>query len=197
MFLFRQLALVRKHFRWIAAVMVLGGMIGGGGLFFPQQLLVVDSGPVKGDVLVVLGGGKGERPLRAAELYKAGAAPWILCSGLGDCDANVQRLERAGVPAAAILREELSRNTSENARFSLPILRRLGAKRVIIVTSWYHSRRARQVFRHYGPDLSIYSRPAYAGCPASRWAPQAISGHVKSEYLKLMGYWARYGVFPI
>ena len=137
------------------------------------------------------------RPVRAAELYKAGAAPWILCSGLGDCDANVQRLERAGVPAAAILREELSRNTSENARFSLPILRRLGAKRVIIVTSWYHSRRARQVFRHYGPDLSIYSRPAYAGCPASRWAPQAISGHVKSEYLKLMGYWARYGVFPI
>jgi hypothetical protein len=40
MFLFRPLALVRKHFRWIAAVMVLGGVIGGGdspGRVVPQH----------------------------------------------------------------------------------------------------------------------------------------------------------------
>jgi uncharacterized SAM-binding protein YcdF (DUF218 family) len=172
-------------------------LVGTLALFFPQDLLTVDSGPVSGDVLVVLGGGNTERPLRAAELYKAGVAPKILCSGLGDCESNRALLRRAGVPAAAILREDQSHNTSENARFSIPILRRLGAKRVIIVTSWYHSRRAWHCFRHYAPDLIVYSRPSYAGCPASAWQPQPVRGHVRSEYLKLLGYLVRYGVSPI
>lgn len=197
MFLSRPIHWLRKYSRRLAGAMVLAVLMGVGWLFLPQQLLTVDSGPVTADVLVVLGGGNGERPLRAAELYKAGAAPRILCTGLGDCDSNVGRLEKAGVPAAAILREELSLNTSENARFSIPILRRLGAKRVIVVTSWYHSRRAWRCFRHYAPELIFYSRPAYAGCPSSGWRLQAIRGHVKSEYLKLLGYWVRYGVCPI
>src|ERR1035441_4602903 len=42
---------------------------------FPQQVLCVDSGNVQADVLVVLGGGSYERPIRAAELFRAGAAP--------------------------------------------------------------------------------------------------------------------------
>ena len=41
--------------------------------FFPQQVLTVDSGSVKGDVLVVLGGYP-DRAVRAAELFKQGEA---------------------------------------------------------------------------------------------------------------------------
>ena len=197
MWLARPIRALRIHRRWLAIVIMAAALAGVACLFFPQELLTVDSGPVTGDVLVVLGGGNTERPLRAAELYKAGVAPKILCSGLGDCDSNRALLRRAGVPASAILREERSHNTSENARFSLPILRSLGARRVIIVTSWYHSRRAWRCFRHYAPDLIFYSRPAYAGCPTSWWQPQPIRGHVKSEYLKLLGYWVRYGVSPV
>jgi hypothetical protein len=44
-------------------------------LLFPQQVLCVDSGIVQADALVVLGGGSYERPIRAAELFRAGAAP--------------------------------------------------------------------------------------------------------------------------
>ena len=51
--------------------------------FFPQQVLTVDSGPVKADVLVVLGG-RPDRAVRAAELFQQGAAPKVLVSGLGD-----------------------------------------------------------------------------------------------------------------
>jgi uncharacterized SAM-binding protein YcdF (DUF218 family) len=182
---------------WLLGIMVVLGLLGLASLFFPRTLLTVDSGPVRGDVLVVLGGGRTERALRAAELYKQGVAPRILCSGLGDCRSNQALLEKSGVPAAAIVREELSRNTSENVRFSLPLLRQLKARRVIIVTTWYHSRRAWRCFEHYAPDLTFYSRPAYAGYPASPWQPQAIRGHVKLEYLKLLGYWVRYGVCPI
>src|ERR1035441_5466739 len=69
---------------------------------FPRQFLCVDSGPVKADVLVVLGGGSHERPERAAELFKEHAAPRIIVSGLGDYDINRRLLIAAGVPASAI-----------------------------------------------------------------------------------------------
>ena len=57
-------------------------------IVFPQPFLCVDSGPVKADVIVVLGGGSHERPERAAELFKEHAAPRIIISGLGDCEIN-------------------------------------------------------------------------------------------------------------
>lgn len=130
---------------------------------FPEQLLTVDSGPVKADVLVVLGGGWPDRPERAAELFREDEAPKVLVSGFGDDLLNERRLEKMGVPAADITLENKSRTTRQNAEFSVPILRRMGAKRVIIVTSWYHSRRALHCFEHYGPDIKFYSRPSYFG----------------------------------
>ena len=55
---------------------------------FPQEILCVDSGDVQADVIVLLGGGAGERPTRAAELYHAGVAKRIVVSGAGDTDDN-------------------------------------------------------------------------------------------------------------
>jgi uncharacterized SAM-binding protein YcdF (DUF218 family) len=188
----------QKAIRWLVALLLAVALAGGAALFFPQHLLLVESGPVTADVLVVLGGGQNsERARYAVELYRAGAAPRILCSGLGDCEANVSLLKRAGVPAAAILRENQSRNTRENAQLAIPLLRRLGARRVIIVTTWYHSRRAWLCFRHYAPDLVFYSRPACAGCPGSAWRPQPIRGHVKTEYLKLLEHLFCHGISPV
>src|ERR1017187_10838086 len=54
----------------------------------PHQVLTVDSGEVKGDVLVVLGGGSLERVERATELFKARTAARIICTGEGDCESN-------------------------------------------------------------------------------------------------------------
>ena len=186
-----------KGICWMAAMLLLGVVAGVVALFFPQQLLTVDSGPEKADIIVLIGGGgRSERAQQALALYRAGAAPHILCTGLGDGDSNRALLERGGVPPAAILQENESHNTSENAQFSVPILHQLGVKSAILVTSWYHSRRARQCFQHYAPDLVFYSRPDYSGFPTSPWQPQAIRGHARSEYLKLLGYLVRYGVNP-
>jgi len=165
-------------------------------LVFPQQVLSIDSGDVKADAIVVLGGGGGERPARAAELFRAGAAPQIILSGAGDVDINKRLLVRKGIPAAVIEADPNSTTTSENARFSIPLLRALGAKRVIIVTSWYHSRRALKCFRHYAPDIQFYSRPAYYGYQPSERRGTKIASHIRHEYLKLAGYWVRYGVCP-
>ena len=165
--------------------------------FFPQQVLTVDSGPVKADVIVVLGGAGSERPERAAELFKAGEASKIIVSGFGDCETNGKLLEQAGITNVAIILEDKSRTTRENAEFSIALLKRMNAHRVIIVTSWYHSRRALMCFEHYGHGIQFYSRPSYFGFPESEWRPKGISTYVKSEYLKLLGYWVCYGVCPL
>jgi len=165
-------------------------------IYFPPQILTVDSGNVTADALVVLGGAQQERPERAAELFKQGAAPRILVSGFGDCDTNVRLLEENGVPANVITREPHSLSTFENAKFSVPLLRQMGAHRVIIVTSWYHSRRALTCFRHFAPDLQFYSRPSYFAYQPTNWNRRQINGYVRFEYLKLLIYWVYHGVPP-
>lgn len=164
---------------------------------FPQQILCVDSGNVQADAMVVLGGGSYERPVRAAELFRSGAAPRIIVSGAGDAEANKRLLVGKGVPPSAIELESQSRSTKQNAQFSIPLLRALGAKHVILVTSWYHSRRALHTFQHYAPDMQFYSRPSYFGYPRAQWSQTGISGYVRSEYAKLVGYWVCYGVWPL
>ena len=177
-------------------------------LFFPQQILCVDSGDVQADALVVLGGGSMERPIRAAELFRSGVAPSIIVSGRGDFALNRKILLAAGVPASAIHVELESNSTKQNAQFSIPLLRALGAERkaqgeesplrVIIVTSWYHSRRALHTFQHYAPDIQFYSRPSYYGYPSKAESAErkAMNGYMRTEFVKLAGYWVCYGVCP-
>lgn len=172
-------------------------LCGAAAFFFPQRVLTVDSGPVKADAIVVLGGGGAERTGRATELFKAEEAPLIICSGIDDAAANEAYLTKAGVPAAAIRLEPKSHTTRENAMFSIPLLRALGAKRVIIVTTWYHSRRALVCFEHYAPEIRFYSRPSYFAYSKTEWSRIGGSVYIKAEYEKLLGYWVCYGVCPL
>ncbi len=190
---------LRRRF-WLkifAGLLVCVAVAGLAAWMFPKKILTMDSGPVTTDVIVVLGGGLHERPERAAELFKLGEAPKILISGAGDSDINERLLKKNGVPAAAILVEGKSRTTRENAEFSIPLLRKMGAHKVTIVTSWYHSRRALACFEHYAPDIRFYSRPSYFGYPSKDANSPAVRGYIKSEYVKLLGYWVCYGVCPI
>jgi len=192
---------MRRRFRWyfwrvfglLVLAVILLGLIA---FFFPQQVLTVDSGPATADAMVVLGGTP-DRAVRAAELFKQGKAPKILVSGNGNDLSNKKLLERNGVTNAAIILEGKSRTTRENAEFSIPLLRQMGAHHVIIVTSWYHSRRALACFEHYAPDITFYSRPSYYGYLRTEWRSKGIRASVKSEYVKLLGYWVCYGVCPL
>ena len=169
--------------------------LGTAAFLFPKQVLTIDSGDTKADVLVVLGGGDG-RAERAAELFKQGAAPHVLVTGYGDCAYNVQVLEKSGVPASAITAEPTALSTLENATISIPLLRKLGAHRVILVTSWYHSRRALACFEHFAPDMKFYSRPSYVEDNSWRLNRAGYSKHVNIEYVKILGYWVGHGVWP-
>ncbi|MDE3067927.1 MAG: YdcF family protein [Verrucomicrobiota bacterium] len=188
--------------------------------FFPRQFLTLDSGPEKADALVVLGGAGLDRPERAAELFKLGEAPLVICSGYGDAGSYRACLVRSGVPTRDIVLETRSHTTRQNAEFTIALLRARRIHSAIIVTSWYHSRRALACFEHYGPDLKFYSRPSYLGSadrtgkntaghivslrrePKSKRSTQKpewklVRGQVDAEYFKLLGYWVCYGVCPI
>ena len=181
------------------ALVVLISALAAVAIFSPQELLCVDSGPVNAQVMIVLGGGSSERPERAAELFQQRAAPRIIASGLGDDGITRQILLKAGVPGGAIQLEDRSRTTKENALFTIKILREQNVKSAIIVTSWYHSRRALACFEHYAPEIKFYSRPSYFIPPSGKWAREEnseIERRVRLEYIKLAGYWLCYGVCP-
>jgi uncharacterized SAM-binding protein YcdF (DUF218 family) len=167
-------------------------------IFLPQKFLCIDSGPAKADVIVVLGGGTGshERPERAAEFFKEHDAPRIIVSGFGDDEINRRELTRAGVPASAIELESKSSTTRKNAQFTIQLLRRQNFHSAILVTSWYHSRRALKTFEHYAPDIKFYSRPSYFSFKRGDWTRLLIR-RIYLEYAKLGGYWICYGICPL
>ena len=100
------------------------------------------------------------RCAHAAALWHAGRVGQLVpCGGLGKhppAEALAMRalLVEAGVPEAAIHPEPMSRNTLENIRFALPILSRIGARRVIVVSDAPHLPRALLVARRLGLQAS-------------------------------------------
>ena len=120
----------------------------------------------------------------------------IIVSGRGDGEINRQLLIEDGVPADVIELETQSRTTRENAELTVKLLRKAKATRVILVTSWYHSRRALESFRHYAPEIKFYSRPSYIAYARADWSGRRFERRVYLEYPKLLGYWIGYGVCP-
>lgn len=120
------------------------------------------------DAIIVLGGGLDQegaltRPSatrvdRAAEIFHSGVAPRIIFSGrcglsdpipeVSEAAAMASRAEELGVPSAAILLEEQSRDTIGNVYFTREqYLQPNGWKSVRVVTSDFHLSRAAWVFR--------------------------------------------------
>jgi uncharacterized SAM-binding protein YcdF (DUF218 family) len=132
--------------------------------------LVEDDGLRKADAIVVLGGDEnGERVLKGSELAKAGYAPAVYVSGppnlLGpDSDIEIQYAERHGFPASYFhsvpLIGEANESTRTEARFLGRYLRSQGAKRILLVTSNYHTGRAARLWRLECPWLDVDAVPA-------------------------------------
>jgi uncharacterized SAM-binding protein YcdF (DUF218 family) len=138
----------------------------------------IDSVPTA-PVIVVLGGGLAnvngpsgviqlgphvQRLWKAAELYRARKAPLILVSGgraglltgtdLAESELAARVLGAWGIPASAILTENESLTTHENAVFTSRILMRKGIDHILLVTSAIHLPRAIATFRRTGLAVS-------------------------------------------
>ena len=98
------------------------------------------------------------RVWQAARLYHAGKAPLLLLSGGGraastatsEAQAMAMLLGDLGVPGAAQVLEEDSRNTAQNAAFSAALLKQRSIQRVLLVTSAMHMARAMAEFEAAG-----------------------------------------------
>ena len=126
--------------------------------------LVEDDAPQKAQAAVVLGGdGTGVRVLRAAQLAQAGYVPLVLVDGpktlLGhESDDVIAYAEQRGY-APSIFRPipfppEIN-STRQEAQFVGAYLRKNGIKKILLVTSNFHSHRAAWLFRKINPDLTV------------------------------------------
>ncbi len=128
------------------------------------------------DGIVVLGAGLSRdgrpgyalirRSSHAAQLWHQGYADTILCTGgqapgqpRSEADACRQVLMWRDVPANAILLEEQSRSTEENALYSRPIIEANGWETVILVSDSYHVFRAEILFRTRGIPVLLSPVP--------------------------------------
>jgi uncharacterized SAM-binding protein YcdF (DUF218 family) len=185
---------VRKRLYFLLAAALACVAAVASALFFSPNLLRLEDAPGKADAIVILGGETIYRPSRALELFQQGAAANVIITGEGDCESVRIVLAGKGVPATAIQLECESRTTRENAQFTVPLLRAQHAKRVILVTSWFHSRRALHCFRHYAPEIEFISLPTTVDLPQHHWPARWARRWVLSEYAKVLYYWVRFGI---
>ena len=156
-----------------------------------SRYLEVSQLPEKADVILVPSGDDAPRLAKAVELYAEGYAPKILLTGFGKPDPEVESFQKKyKIPSTALIIEPDATSTYTNASRSAPLLRRSGAHTVILVTSWWHSRRALNTFRHVMPDVCFISVPT----PRASW-PQSREV-VNLEFRKLCFYAIAYRVSP-
>lgn len=123
-------------------------------LQFTGEFWIVDDGPAYSDAIVILGDDnyEGDRAARAAELFKAGWAPRVVASGhflrpyASISELEERDLKNNGVPQDAIIRfEHHAGNTKEEAVALRQLILQRGWKRILLVTSNYHTRRSRYI----------------------------------------------------
>lgn len=193
---------MRLQYKVLALVVLIAAL---GYLFYPfilpgaARFLIVQDQLKKSDAIVVLSGdGNGERISQAAELFRQGYARYFLISG-GQLYWNITYAEvmslhaqALGIPKPAILIEDRSVSTYENAVFSLPILKSRGVHSIILVTSPTHSRRAKRtfesVFDKSGISVSIYPAQKSRFILKNWWLRHEDTQEVILEHVKLLGY---------
>ena len=121
------------------------------------------------DAIVVLGGGMGvstnfspyadmsaraDRVWQAARLYKAAKAQKIISTGFSAQESTLPLLKEFGLPADCVLFFE-ARNTEEEAK----VVKKLGYKSILLVTSAWHMKRARLMFEKYAPEIGVSCAP--------------------------------------
>ena len=183
-------------------------------LYYGGRFLQHDDPLQKSDAILMLGGARVERCLEAYELYKAGYAPVIvLSSGRMEQAELLLRARGIRLPLEVDLQRDLLRqlgvptehtltfpspvdNTAQEAEALHDLVRARGWRRVIVVTSKYHTRRSRFGFRREfagsGTDIIVRSSRFDPSDPAHWWRARPDVRFVLEEWGKLIAY--RFGL---
>jgi uncharacterized SAM-binding protein YcdF (DUF218 family) len=124
-------------------------------LRFAGESLVVEDPLEKSDAIMILSDDNfyADRATRGAELFRQKLAPVVVASGIrlrpnaGIAELMTHDLIERGVPKENILPfPQDADNTREEAQFLQKLAREKNWKSVIVVTSNYHTRRAKYIF---------------------------------------------------
>ena len=150
------------------------------------NFIFVSDEPEKADVIFLPGGSHPEQPEYASELYHQGYAKWLIPSGgvsvkrdkwpgvrskadiyngnyRSDCEFFTDVLLKNGVPASAIIREDQSGHTRDNAFLSRKIVdeRGVAVKTAMIVCKAFHARRCLMLYQMAFPNVNIKVCPVH------------------------------------
>ena len=183
--------------------------------WFVAHVLIVKAEVPSADAIVVLSGSSTylERANWAAKLYREGRAPIIVLTDdglIGGWDnredrnphyyeMSARRLQQQGVPADRIqLAPGVALGTYEESVLVRDYASAHNLKRLLVVTSGYHSRRAlwsmRRACEGSGIQVGIDSAPPGWQTPSPwlwwsrRWGWKVVGG----EYVKMVYYWTKY-----
>jgi uncharacterized SAM-binding protein YcdF (DUF218 family) len=132
---------------------------------FAAETWIVEDTLDKADALIVLSDDNfyADRATRAAELFREGKAPLIVASGrrlrpsAGIAELMEHDLVERGVPKDKILRfTHDADSTREEAEALVKLAKNRKWRKTIVVTSNYHTRRARYIFNRVFPqDIEV------------------------------------------
>jgi uncharacterized SAM-binding protein YcdF (DUF218 family) len=164
----------------------------------------------KADAIFVLGGARVERWLEAYDLYREGYAPLIVLSperaeraetlirGRGVRFPSTPELQHSalvqlGVPPSAILAPGgWVDNTAQEGNLLRTSAEARGWKRLIVVTSKYHTRRAgfavRRALKRTDTEVIIRASRYDPSDPARWWRSRADVRFASNEWIKLILY---------
>jgi uncharacterized SAM-binding protein YcdF (DUF218 family) len=165
--------------------------------------LTVDTPPTRADAIFVLNGGENTRPLHAAALWRAGYAPRVVIARVNEgpaiglvrenvTDLATDLLQMHGVPRDAIVVLRMGAgitSTAEEARAFAAYTRTHALDTVIVVTSAFHGRRSRWVFRREVPAEIIMSTAADWQFDETNWwhYERGLITYIQ-EYIKFLHY---------
>lgn len=209
--------LATRSGRRVAAVALAAAAIAVGWFVFSRAgtWLIVETPLQPAPIVVVFGGKTPFRAVEAAKLYNAGwtRQVWLTEGGRTTADEALERmrievtpehaynrqvLERLGVPASAIrVVPGHNNNTAEEVRTIARAVAEAHAERVILITSDYHTRRVRTLWRVLAGDkppaiVRYTSEEAFDA--AHWWRDTADAWAVSREWFGLLNAWARFPV---
>jgi uncharacterized SAM-binding protein YcdF (DUF218 family) len=189
----------------LLATVLLAGLFGSSALRGIALLFRVNN-PAPADAIVLLLGGYANRPDLAAELYHQGLAPRILMGQaipIGNSLPDESRICKQilldhGVPASAItiLPPPVVTSTFMEAQAVRRYAETHPMRRIIVVTTSFHTRRGRWVFRKVlsgtGIDVRVAAQP-HLLFDESNWyrSDEGLVSYV-DEAIKTLYYWIAY-----
>jgi uncharacterized SAM-binding protein YcdF (DUF218 family) len=207
----------QRRFWFTASILVAAALFALSAAWFARaQILreaarawIVSDSIVPAEAVAVLGGGLETRPFVAADLYKKGIAPHILVSDvkpspaekLGIFSSHVEQnravLLKLGVPAEAIegFGAGVS-NTYQEARALSEWVAANRAKRVIVPTELFSSRRVRWILKkelgRVGSQAEILALPPLEYGIDDWWQHEAGIIAFQNEVIKYLYYRVKY-----